>query len=822
MIRNYISTAFRTLRKQKFYAFINVAGLSIGLAGCLIILVFVVNEFSYDRYHSKGERVYRLNTEIKFGSNQFKVCTGYPVMAELFKQNYPEIESIVRITNWQKRYVRNLQSIEKTRENVVWVDSTFFSVFSIPVIEGDPHSSLREPNTIAISRKMASKYFPDGNALGQSLIIDDDSNYKVTAVYDDIPTLSHFHFDILRSMSGLEDAKSVTLIGGTEAHIYLLLREKAEANQLLLKFPSFIEKYVMPQIADAVGGDPTLDKFRAAGNNWEYSLTNLPDIHLHSSFLNEFEPNGNITYVYLFAAIAIFILIIACINFMNLSTARSANRAREVGVRKVLGSLRIQLIAQFLAESFVLTIISFVLALFIAFFFLPIFNTLADKQLVLPFNEFWFYSLMVLASLFVALMAGLYPAFFLSGFKPVTVLKGKLALGRKSGWVRNSLVVFQFVVSVFLIISTLAVNQQLSFMQNKRLGYEKDQLIVVKEAFLLGANLHAFKEEVLRNTSIREGTISGYLPVAGSWRSSDTYWKDGVLPTQTNIQDMVNLQMWGVDVDYLKTFGMNMKQGRDFSKEFLSDSNAVILNETALGRFKSERDPIGKKISHFGEIRPDGSPDPTKIRSYSVIGVVEDFHFESMRDNIGPLGFLLQKSDGSVTFRFEANNAQDVITMIEKTWKKFSPESPFQYSFLDEDFEKMYSTEQRLGKIFAVFAGLAIIIACLGLLALTAFVTEQRTKEIGIRKALGASVNAIVLLLSTDFFRLIIIAFVLAIPLAWYSIRQWLEGYAYKTEIGIGVYLFAGSVTLFISLATMSYQSVKAAKVNPVNSLRNE
>lgn len=822
MIKNYIVIAFRALRKQKFYSFINIAGLSIGIAACLVILLFVVNEFTYDRHHAKGNRIYRVNTEIKFGANHFTVCAGYPVMAELFKQNYPEIETVTRITNWGWRYVRLVDSREKTKENAVWADSTFFSVFSVPVLQGDPHTALREPNSIAISQKMARKYFPNGNALGQSLILDDDSNNKVTAVYEDIPNRSHFHFDILRSMSGLEEAKSVTLIGGSEAHLYLLLKEGTQAQQLNAKFPAFIEKYVMPQISDAIGGDQTLEKFQAAGNKWEYSLTNLRDIHLHSSFLSEFEPNGNITYVYLFSAIAIFILIIACINFMNLSTARSANRAREVGVRKVMGSLRSQLMNQFLAESFMLTLFSFTLALVIAYFFLPMFNTLADKQLTLPLNEFWFYGLLVMASMFVALLAGLYPAFFLSAFQPVAVLKGKLALGSKSGWVRNGLVVFQFVVSIFLIIATIAVNQQLTFMQSKKLGYEKDQLIVVKEAFLLGNNLQPFKDEVLRNTSVSSGTISGYLPVAGGWRGSDTYWKDGVSPGQTNIQDMVNMQVWEVDVDYLNTFKMNVKQGRGFSKEFLSDSTAIILNETAIARFKIEGDPIGKKVSHFGAQKPDGSPDPDKIQSWTIIGVVEDFHYESLKSNIGPLGFLLRKSNGSVTFRFEAANTSTVIATLEQTWKRLSPDSPFQYSFLDDDFERMYSTEQRLGKIFAVFAILAIVIACLGLFALTAFTTEQRTKEIGIRKALGASINNIILLLSKDFSRLILIAFVLAIPLAWYSINQWLEDYAYKTEIGVIVYVLAGSLTLFIALATMSYQSIKAARSNPVESLKSE
>jgi putative ABC transport system permease protein len=822
MIRNYLTTAFRALYKQKFYTFINITGLSVGIAACLIIMVFVANEFGYDRYHAKQDRIYRVHTEIKFGSNHFSVAAGYPVMAELFKQNYAEIETIVRLTYWGKRYVRPVNSQEKNRESAAWADSAFFHVFSIPVLEGDPHTALREPNSIAISRTMARKYFPDGHVLGQSLILDDDSNNKVTAVYEDMPASSHFHFDILRAMSGLEESKSVTLVGGSEAHIYLLLKEGAKASELESKFPAFIEKYVMPQIADAVGGDPSLKKFHEAGNRWEYTLMNIADIHLHSSLLGEFEPNGNISYVYLFSAIAIFILIIACINFMNLSTARSANRAREVGVRKVMGSFRWQLINQFLSESLMLTVMSFGFALLMAYFCLPVFNTLADKQLVLPLHVLWFYGLLLGASIVVALMAGLYPAFFLSGFKPVAVLKGKLALGSRSGFVRSGLVVFQFIVSIFLIIATITVNRQLEFIQSKRLGFEKDQLIVVKEAFLLDNNLQPFKDEILRNSSISSGTISGYLPVAGGWRSSDTYWKDGVLPTQTNIQDMVNMQVWQIDVDYLQTFQMKMKQGRGFSTDFPSDSSAVILNETALSRFKIEGDPIGKKISHFGEQRPDGSPDPTKIQTWTIIGVVEDFHFESLKSNIGPLGFLLRKSNGSITFRFEAAGAATVIETLEKTWKKLAPNSPFQYSFLDEDFGRMYSTEQRLGKIFAIFSGLAILIACLGLFALTAFTAEQRKKEIGIRKALGASIQNVIVMLSKDLSKLILIAFVLAIPAAWYAVTQWLEGYAYKTEIGVLVYLLAGGLTLVISLLTMSYQSVKAAMGNPVESLRSE
>lgn len=822
MIRSYLLIAFRALYKQKFYSFINIAGLSVGIAACLVILLFVVNETGYDRHHLQGERIYRLHTEIKFGSNHFSVAAGYPVMAELLPQNFAEIQTVARITNWGWRNVRKVDSDTKVEENVVWADSSFFSVFTVPVLQGDPRTALREPNTVAISRKMAEKYFPDGHALGQSLIIDHDTHYKVTAVYENIPARSHFHFEMLRSMAGLEGAKSVTLIGGHECHTYLLLKEDVDVKILEAKFPGFIDKYVMPQIGAAVGGEHTLESFSAAGNIWKYSLMNVRDIHLHSDLLGELEPNGDVTYVYLFSAIAVFILIIACINFMNLSTARSANRAREVGVRKVMGSLRGQLVYQFLSESLLLTFFSFGIALLMAYFFLPVFNTLADKHLVLPLQVVWFYGVLLGACVLVALMAGLYPAFFLSAFAPAAVLKGKLAMGARSGFVRSGLVVFQFVVSIFLIIATISVNRQLNYIQSKRLGFDKDQMIVVKEAHLLEKNIQVFKEEVLRNASITSGTISGYLPVAGGWRGSDTYWKGEAPPNQTNIDDMVNMQVWSVDVDYIETFKMKMKTGRGFSRDFLSDSTAVILNETAVSRFKIQGDPVGQKVGHFGGSLPDGSPDPAKIETRTVIGVVEDFHFESLKDNIGPLGMVLDESRGAITFRFHAADASGVIATLEDTWKKLAPNSTFQYSFVDEDFGRMYSTEQRLGKIFALFSGLAIIIACLGLFALTAFTAEQRKKEIGIRKALGASVQNIIVLLSRDFGKLVLIAFVLAIPAAWYAVTQWLDGYAYKTEIGIAVYAVAGSLTLAVSLATMSFQSIKAAMASPVESLKSE
>ena len=499
MLRNYLTMAFRNLRKHRFFTFINILGLAIGVASCLVIVLFVLDELGYDHYNTKANRIYRLNNEIKFGGNHIRMTYSSAPTAYALQQDYPEIESTVRFRSYGSYLVKAADASENIKEqNVMWTDSTFFEIFSVKVVEGDPKTALKEPASIAISKRTAAKYFPNGNALGQSLILDNKYNAKVTAVFEDISSASHFHFDILIAMVGdwpvAKEAQSPVFLSNNFT-TYLLFKEGTNSKTFEAKLPGFLEKYVGPQIAQLLGGDFSMEKFRAMGNKYEITLTPLLDIHLHSDLTGELEPNGSITYVYLLSTIAVFILAIACINFMNLSTARSSNRAKEVGVRKVMGSLRSHLMGQFLTESTLITVFSFVLALGLAYLFLPLFNTLSLKQLQLPLTSAAFYLLLLGAALIVGLMAGVYPSFFLSAFKPVNVLKGRVSLGMKSGFVRSALVVFQFVISIFLIVGAITVNRQLHYIQNKKLGFEKDQVIIVHDAYALRPKVQSFKDE---------------------------------------------------------------------------------------------------------------------------------------------------------------------------------------------------------------------------------------------------------------------------------------------------------------------------------------
>lgn len=817
MLKNYFTVAMRNLRKHSFYSFINIAGLSLGIAVCFIIVLFVLNEKSYDKHHEHANRIFRVHSDIKFAGQAYDMLYSPAPMAATFVHDFPEVEAAIRFRQRGSYLVRRTTDNIK-EDRVIWTDKDFFKIFTVPVIAGDPNKALAEPNSIAISKRIADKYFPNEEALGQTLILDNELNAKITAIYEDMPSTSHFHYDILISLEGLDEAKSPVWFSNN-FHTYLLLRQDADPKHLESKFPDLIKKHVMPQALQVLGSEFSEEKFKAAGNHIQYTLQSINDIHLHSAYMGELEPNFDIAYIYLFVSIAAFILIIACINFMNLSTARSANRAKEVGIRKVMGSFRSHLMRQFLMESILLSIISFVFALALAYVMLPLFNQLSGRDLIVPFADVRLYAILLLAAIGIGVLAGIYPSFFLSAFKPVTVLKGSVAKGMKSGIIRSSLVVVQFTVSIFLVIGTLAIISQLNYIQSKKLGFNKDQVLMVDDIYALGEKRAAFKDLIMQNKDILSGTISGYLPVSGTWRSDTPWWAEGKPATQEN---MVSLQNWAIDYDYINTLGMTITQGRDFSRSFPSDSSGVILNEAAAKAFNFSGDIVGSKIASFGDSM-DGQPDAKNLRSLTVVGVVENFHFESLKQNVTPvMMFMSKRPSGIASFRFQSQNTKEIVSYVESKWKELAPGQPFTYYFLDDRFGSMYDFENRLANVFSVFTGLAIIIACLGLFALTAFTTEQRTKEIGIRKVLGASAGSIVVMLSKDFGKLILIAFALAAPLAWYGIDWWLKDYTFKTEIGIGLYVVSGVSAFVIAWTTMSFMSFKAAVSDPVKSLRSE
>lgn len=817
MLKNYFKIALRNLKKHKFYTFINVLGLSVGVAVCMIISIFVINELSYDKHFKDADRIYRIHSDIIFGGNHWNMVQAPAPMVDALPQEFPEVEYAVNFRQRGSYLVKKIDENIK-EDNVIWASKDFFNVFGTRLLEGSPDGVLAEPNTMAISKSAAEKYFPGESALGKSLILDNDMDFRISGVYEDIPQNTHFHFDFLLSMEGLEEAQTTSWLSNNFA-TYLKIRDDADPENLNQKLKSLVKKNVEPELSKVFGEGATLDEMLADGGKMEYDLQPLLDIHLKSDLMGEFEPNFNITYIYLFVAIALFILVIACINFMNLSTARSSNRAKEVGIRKVMGSFRSHLIRQFLMESILLSVISFLIAIPLVAILLPIFNDLAGRSLVLPFAQPLFYGVIVLGAIGTGILAGIYPSFFLSGFKPISILKGQVSMGMKSGMIRSSLVVFQFSISIILIIATVAVFNQLNYIQNKKIGFTKEQVITVDDVYALGDQAESFKREVLSSSMMESGTITGYLPVAGTWRSDTPWWAEGKDPKQT--ENLVSLQNWQVDYDYIHTMGMEIADGRDFSLDFPSDSSAVILNETAASQFNFEGDPIGQKIYTMAGNNETMNLD--NLREKTVVGIVKNFHFESLKENIGSVMiFLSERPRGIASFRFNSSNTDEVINFIEAKWNEMAPGQPFTYSFLDDRFGKMYASESRLGKVFGIFAGFAIVIACLGLFALTAFTAEQRTKEIGIRKVLGSSIGSIIVLLSKEFTKLVVIAFLIASPIAWWVMNKWLEDYEFKQELGLSVFLGAGFFAILIALLTTSYQSIKAATANPVNSLKSE
>jgi putative ABC transport system permease protein len=594
---------------------------------------------------------------------------------------------------------------------------------------------------------------------------------------------------------------------------YLLLRPGADYKKLENHFAEYIDKYVMPE-AKQFMNIKSMDEMRKSGNKLEYSLMPLTAIHLHSDRFPELGVNGNIQYVYIFSAVALFVLLLACVNFMNLSTARSANRAKEVGIRKVLGTEKKSLIAQFLTESTLMALISLLLAMLIAWLCISYFNNLSGKELsISELLKPGYITILLLLPIAVGLLAGSYPAFYLSSFKPISVLKGKISTGFKKSNLRNVLVVFQFASSIFLIVATLIVYRQLNFIQTKKLGFNKDQVLVVNNTYALGNNATAFKNEISKLAGVTHSTFAGYLPVANSSRSDNSYSREAVM----NTKNALSSQTWTIDYDYIKTLGMEIVKGRNFSKDFGSDSNAIIINETA-AKVLGYDDPVGKKLYTYF----DGANNTKKLISYDIIGVVKNFHYESLKQTVGPLMFRLGDNTGATAFKVNTTDIKNLVNKVESKWKTMAGGLPFSYQFLDESFDSMYRMEQRTGQIGLTFAIIAILIACLGLFGLATYMAEQRIKEIGVRKVLGASVSNITTMLSKDFVKLVLVAAVIAFPFAGWAMNKWLQEFAFRVDMSWWIFALAGLIALAIAILTVSSQAIKAALSTPVKSLRTE
>jgi putative ABC transport system permease protein len=808
VVINYLKTAFRNLLKNKGFTALNGLGLTLGIATCLLIVFYVMDELSYDKYNENASRIYRINNMIKFGGNE-NTYAGSPAQAgPTLKNEFPEIEHEVRLIKSDGIQVKkDNQYIQE--DHAVFADSTLFAVFTLPMIDGNPATALKDPHSVVITEQTAKKYFNRADVVGQTLLINDTDAYKVTGVIKDLPAESHFRFDFFFSMSTLSDSREDSWLSNNFT-TYVLLKKGADPARLDAKFPAFIRKHMGPQLQGAL--HITVDAFEQSGNYYRFGLFPLTSIHLRSSCIDDLAANGNIDYVYIFSAIALFILLIACINFMNLSTARSANRAREVGIRKVLGSPRKYLVAQFLTESVIVTMAGAVLAVFLAWALLPVFNTLSGKELVVNSHLFGqLLPILVAFVLIIGCLAGSYPALFLSGFQPIDVLKGKLSTGFKGGRLRSVLVVFQFGISLFLITSTLVVYRQIKYIQSRDIGYNRDHVLIVHNTETLGNQSTTFKEEIKQLAGVDNATLTSALPTTGNGDYTALF-EDRSLDQKR----AVHSQRWSVDEDYLNTLGIRLKSGRDFSRQMPTDSNAVIINEAAAKQL-TYANPLNEQVYAPGDNMLK------KINTYHIIGVIRDFNFRSLRQNVTPLMLQLKQDPGALSIRIRAGaDVPAILAQVSDKWKGLSPNRGFAYSFMQEDFDGLYRSELRIGQIFLAFSTLAILIACLGLFGLVAYAAEQRTREIGIRKVLGAQIYTIVSMLSKDFIKLVVLSIVIASPLAWLAMDKWLQGFAYRVDISLWIFIIAGLIALLIAVLTVSIQTIRAAMANPIKSLKTD
>ena len=799
MLKNLVKIALRNIRKDKTYSAINVLGLTIGITCSLFLLMYILDELSYDRYHKNADNIYRIVSNIKEPDNAFTWAVAQIPLGEELRDNYPEVKNVVRFFRTGTTLYKNGDK-QFNEDQFYLADSTVFEMFSYEFLAGDPLTALHNPFSIVLTEKIAVKYFGSVSAaFGQSLQNKNAEEFKITGVMKAVPSNSHFRFDALISRNTRPQFNGSW--GNFGVFTYIQLPEAYDLKKMYVALDTVIKQKV----------NPIFDQF---GIKIKYELQPITDIHLYSKIQDEAEAGGDISYIYNFGAVAAFMLLIACINYMNLATARSANRAKEVGVRKVMGSQRFQLMAQFLTESVLISLISLVVSSILIYSLLPAFNYLANKEL--PFSYILqapvLFTLLGII-LFVGVVGGSYPAFYLSGFNPVQVLKGKLASKGGSILFRKGLVILQFCITIFMLISTLIVFDQLQYMRNKDLGFDKERLI----------RLNLNERELRENAQGLIDKLKQIKEVEGVGMASSSPG-EGIgkllLKVEDNSGKMADrgVDLFGADFDFVKTLGMKIVNGRDFSRDIISDTTyAVLVNESMVKRM-SWTDPIGKKFIFQGD-----GPNGTDVER-RVVGVLKDYHQNSLYDAIEPLMIYLDKRNRYVFVRTAEGDVRQSLAAVEKTWKELFPNYTFEYNFLDQDFNSQYKADEKRSQIFTAFSGLTIVIACLGLLGLAAFTTEQRTKEIGVRKVIGASIQSLVIMVSKEFFVLVGVGMVLALPFSWYFTENWLQKFAYRIELKGEWFTFIVSALLafLITFVTVGYHVIRAASANPVRSLRDE
>ncbi len=808
MLKNFFLITLRNTIRDKAYFILNVLGLSLGIAGSILILLYVQHELSYDKFHSRADRTYRINCYAKLEGKELSIAVTAPPQARVFKEEYPEIEDATRYyyPNDQKVTYENVTYHEK---RFYFADPNFLEIFNFPLIKGDPKTALQKPFSVIITSDIAEKLFGQSDPIGKNIILNKDKVYQVTGVVQNVPINTHFRFDYLASFNSLELSKSEFWLSQM-LETYIVIQKDYPYKKLEAKFEGLMDKFVLPQVQQLIPIKVNNYKeFKALGNLFEFTLQPLNDLHFNTHYQFSYDQGTDRVYVYFFSVVAIFLLFIACINFMNLSTAKYSYRSKEVGIKKVVGSSRSQLISQFLSESLIITLVAMILSLTLVELVLPSFNRFTGKDLAMGYLSHWYIvPSLAMVTLFIGFLAGIYPAFYLSSFRPAEILKAKFNQGSGNIRLRSALVVVQFSITIVLLISTFIVSSQLKFIRSKDLGFNKENVLVVKNTGDLSDQAETFREQVSK--------LPGVIQASRSWTFPGESFNGSTFQIQgDSLNKMYQFEIIQGDYDYLPLLGFKIKSGRNFSRDYATDNSALLINESAV-KLLGLKDPIGVRLTTPND---KGSQDVLEI-----IGVFEDVYYKSFHEKIEPMMLSLNtdKNNAYTLVRIKGDDLMGTVREVEKTWKEFLPGQAFEYVFMDQNFDKLYHAEIRAGRVFTIFSVLAVFVACLGLLGLSAFSAEKRTKEIGIRKVHGASVPVILRLLSTEIVILITISSVIAWPVVYYFMHQWLQNFAYQTTMHFLTFLLSSLIGLIIAISVVVYQSLKVARVNPVEALKYE